>query len=775
MTSPYGAIGAKLVERGYAALPVIPGTKRPGEYRKGVWTGKNNWREEYTRRLPSRFEISIWSSAPDGGVGVVCGPASRNLVALDIDTDRTDIRTALLAILPATTLIKQGAKGETRFYRGSEIVPMADGGTLSPSWNIGDQRVADFIGPGRQTVLPPSIHPDTNAPYRWIGPDALEDTDPDDIPELPADILDQISAALVPFGYATELQRSPVSSSDAESPFRRLNDLAYGDVSAWVPALMLERCRAIRGGFEAVAHWRRSTTGRDMSVRKYNLKITEKGAVDFGDGPKSYTAINLVAAAMACDDDTAVKWLSDHLGRSVDTSGLVPRQEPAEPVSNVIPFPAVSLAPLTAKPTSDDGERDVHPLEALTRCPGLVGELVDWICDASLRPSRVLAMGTAITVIGTLLGRRVCGPTESATHLYVVGLAPTAAGKEWPLNCCGRLLEAAGAGSHEGASKFKSSSAVINALVAKPLALSAQDEFGSILKRINGRKASTHEKEISEIYRTAWGKSFESMGTSEWAGRKEEKIYAPAFSIYGMSTPDEFFDSLTGQEVENGFLNRFLVFPPVERPAEQRPKIGKGVPPHLRDKLCQLFLWGSNELALGCLGNSCLNPTAQKMDFEPSGAARSVYDEYVLKTLEQMDREKEMAPFLGRASETAIRLATIRAAGRWGHKATIDPTDMEWGRDVSAICFQSLGREASKKMIIERSHGQVYNRILDILAEAGGRVPEQRIYKSLGKSVKSRKDMQSTIEMMLRAGDVLEEKKTPLAGGPPTIWYKLGG
>ena len=92
---------------------------------------------------------------------------------------------------------KTGARGETLFYYGPGI-------TQSQSWNIAGKRVVDLIGPGRQTVLPPTIHPDTGAPYRWSGSESLEDLQPHELPTLPADIAEQITAALLPLGYRPE-------------------------------------------------------------------------------------------------------------------------------------------------------------------------------------------------------------------------------------------------------------------------------------------------------------------------------------------------------------------------------------------------------------------------------------------------------------------------------------------------------------------------------------------------------------------------------------------
>lgn len=776
--SPYASIGARLVERGYAALPIIPQTKRPGSLVKGVWTGMHKWRETYTTRLPSRFELQIWSTAPDSGVCVVAGPASRNLVGVDIDTDQADIRIAILSVLPPTTLVKVGQKGETRFFRGSEILPVVEGGTLSPSWNIGKQRVCDFIGPGRQTVLPPSVHPDTGRPYRWTGPDALEDTDPDDLPELPADIFDLISAALVPFGYVAEPEYvQPASgASTGESEFRRLNDAAYGNLSAWIPALQLDRCRAIQGGYEAVAGWRASNAGRPIAVRKLNLKITAKGAVDFGDGPKSYTAINLVMSALACDFDTAYKFLSDRLDKpSTLQISLSARPAAVEHTGEVIPFPATTIAEPPESHASEGADDDTDPMEALTYCDGVLGQVVDWIAATALRPNRVLALGGALTVLGTLMGRRACGPTGSATHLYVVGLAPTGAGKQHPINCVKRLMTAAGAKHHLGPSQFISMPAVINFLKRTPLSLCPQDEFGSFLKRTNGRRASGFEITISQMFRTAWGTCFEPMETPEWAGLPHETISCPAMSVFGLSTPGEFYEALQGADVENGYLNRFLVMETDRRAPEQDPSgAPRDVPDKIAAALKEIFYWGGSSLEASNLNNINLDPTPQPVEWA-TPKAHDAYKDFSKFVDDRQSAEPDLEPFLGRACEIAIRLATIMAAGRWGPTAKIDAKDFEWAREVSWTCAERVGRAALRTMIIEMNHGQVYNKIMDLIKKRGGRAPHREIARALGKSVKSEKDLNSTIQMMAAGGAIkIETGARPAAGGTPAVWYLMG-
>jgi hypothetical protein len=178
----YAEFGERLIERGYGALPIMPGTKRPGFLFAGCWIGLANWQKRFNNGVPSSMERAGWA-AGDSGLCVIRG--YKGLVAVDIDTDDPVITAALRKELPPSPVRKRGQRGETSFYEVKE----------SKSWNINGKRVVDLIGPGRQTVLPPTIHPDTQQPYRWLTSETLEDVAPDDLPVLPADIAERITAA----------------------------------------------------------------------------------------------------------------------------------------------------------------------------------------------------------------------------------------------------------------------------------------------------------------------------------------------------------------------------------------------------------------------------------------------------------------------------------------------------------------------------------------------------------------------------------------------------
>ena len=227
-----------------------------------------------------------------------------------------EIVAALRAALPPTSAKKFGAKGCTFFYRGP--------GIQSKRWNINGARVLDLLSVGRQSILPPSIHPESEMPYRWIGPDALDYVAPSALPLLTSSVAELISAALTPFGYQADAERPPITSINVDpsnvSMCRQLNDDALANLDAWVPILNLYGCQRTRKGYRAVATWRPSNTGQPPQRRKLNLHITPIGINDFGDGPKKYTAIDLVCAAKGCDWPAAYSELSAALGHGSDVT-----------------------------------------------------------------------------------------------------------------------------------------------------------------------------------------------------------------------------------------------------------------------------------------------------------------------------------------------------------------------------------------------------------------------------------------------------------------------
>ena len=274
-------------------------------------------------------------------------------------------------------------------------------------------------------------------------------------------------------------------------------------------------------------------------------------------------------AALGCDLEAAFAFLSGRLGwGTADVSiSLVGNSRIAAGPEGT---ERVRLG--TAKMTSTTRpELASDPLEPYTQVPGVVGDIVDWITSTARRPNRVLALGAAITVVGTLIGRRAAGPTRSATHLYVVTVAPATAGKDHPRRCILPLLEAARAGTHVHLGDITSQSGFNRAMKDSPLSIVVIDEIAGFLGRITSPKSSYWERRLSGKLREQWSCSFGAIGTMTAADYSDTRIMCPAMSIFGTSTDAEFWSVLQGSEVENGFFSRFLVLSSNRQAPEQDP------------------------------------------------------------------------------------------------------------------------------------------------------------------------------------------------------------
>ena len=200
-----------------------------------------------------------------------------------------------------------------------------------------------------------------------------------------------------------------------------------------------------------------------------------------------------------------------------------PKSKPAAAAKMTVPFEPARFNP-------DD----------LTQVPGVVGGLIDWIVKSALYPNRTLALGAALVTVGTLMGRRVMTPTRGVTHLYVVGVAESATGKQHPADCLKEALTAAGM-PRVLCGEIKSSAALDKILTEQgPLICAVIDEYGLVLDRLARSSATSSETSLMSDMRILWGTQFgKQYQTPATLDRPVELIYGPAFSIFALSIPED--------------------------------------------------------------------------------------------------------------------------------------------------------------------------------------------------------------------------------------------
>ena len=94
---------------------------------------------------------------------------------------------------PLSRFGKFGAKGKTLFYRSEKAI-------ASRKFNGEKSVLLEVMPAGRQTVIPPTIHPDTGRPYQWLEPNfTLLTHRVEQLPALSPEIVEDLEQALQPW------------------------------------------------------------------------------------------------------------------------------------------------------------------------------------------------------------------------------------------------------------------------------------------------------------------------------------------------------------------------------------------------------------------------------------------------------------------------------------------------------------------------------------------------------------------------------------------------
>ena len=821
--SPLQSAAENLLSLGYRIVPIMPRQKAPGEFVGGRWKAMDGW-PRYKSTAPTKWELGMWGKWPDANIGVVLGsPVGDGLVviAIDLDLRDPDELRAVMGQLPPTPMSKAGAKGETLFFRASpEFKSRA---FKRPTGEIDEKTgrpktegIADLLtgNATKQTVVPPSRHPD-GFDYRWLrGPVAARD-----LPIFGPGAMERFEEALRALGWeasgassapaglvrARQATSAPASTqgsgSTDETVFSELNRRALNNLAAWVPELGLFNCRPARGGFEAVATWRSSSTGRPDSERKRNLSIQSSGIKDFGT-ETTYSPIDLVMNANGGGFGDAYQWLSMILD-PVDETGVVITFDPTKRQGATPPAkigdPATeleandTLPPVVRLPDMAPAffDTDIDLVEwAEPDCfpNGLVGKVAKWICDTAIEPTPILAYGAALALVGTAAGRQFQGPTGTGTHLYIIGAAATGVGKDHPMQAVMTALNDAGMGNLVGPSDFTADSAVLRHLQDKPLSVCLMDEFGSFWKRISGRRAGNWEAAITRALREPWGRSFGAMRTKQYAGigPASEDIWWPAMSILGMTTPGEFFGALTGSDVENGMANRLLVLTTQRRIADKRSRdeikaayFGAKAttlvtPDAIRLGLASIRDWQGQLIGQQIAWSSNQRPAMPVVQAGIRDDAADVLFSYRQWILWRAADDEAFGKFYSRGAEMAQRIALIHAVG----EAAVYKVDPKI----------TLEHVTAAIRLVDWSLRTLWARVADHQAPEGLREVVQAVFKALdrrgGKKVPrtdlrqglhgaAKRDLQDAIEELEESGVIKVERERAANAKKPTEFYSI--
>jgi hypothetical protein len=613
-----------------------------------------------------------WTRVPGANVGIAMGAAS-GIDALDVDPRNGGDDTLAQAErsfgrLPDTAIQLTGGGGYHYLFRHDPQRRLRSPG-----------RGVDVKGTGGYIVAEPSSHA-TGGTYAWEG--SADPTEGHPIAAAPAWLAPEAAAPNTSTAAQVEAvgHLPPGRIADLRAALAHIDPSSYAQ---WIAVGQALHSTQAPEAFELWDTWSQGATNYDATTAIKWRTFNAGGALHV---------------------ESIFAW-----ARDAGWDGTTPAQPTAAPVKPFVPPPAAAPEPLL-------------------QLPGALGTFVDLYNRTAPKPQPQFAVQAALAFACVVLGRRYRTARDNWPGLYLVNVAKSAAGKEHARTVIDATLSAAGLAHLLGPSGYTSDSAVFSALHHQPCHLTVIDELGELLGNAKAQ-GNYHKRQAITALVQAWGllhgtlrpQGYSTMALQ--AAQRQEAatrcVHRPALSMLAMTTPRTFYDSLTEQSIEGGFLNRLLI---VESQIGRQ--LARDVDPlEVPDSLvewCRAAREGQGGNLAGFDLAADQVPVPRVVEFTP--AARAAFRAYEAECMAAMDRldPEGLAELEGRSAEKAMRIALLLAVADNVTTPFIQPEHAEWAiAYVRHYTAQTI--EAVRRYLNGSQFGQWRQAVLDALRRAGER------------------------------------------------------
>jgi hypothetical protein len=273
-----------------------------------------------------------------------------------------------------------------------------------------------------------------------------------------------------------------------------------------------------------------------------------------------------------------------------------------------------------------------------------------------------LALAAGIALSGLIMANKVKSESGLRTNFYCLGVAESAGGKDHARRVCRAILEQANMINREIGIP-KSGAGLLSGLRKSGNAgIMLLDEFGKYMQAISGKKASSHEAEITrimmELYTSA-NSTFSGMEYADHDGKMPRQIIVnPCLCMYPVTTPGRFHEALTSSDALDGFVARFMVFEVEKYPLDPiKPAVAtEAIPQDLLDEIQAWRMFGVS----GSMGDA---GDAEAITITSTPAAEALLDDFQKRMRYQWDLDRRkmtgLHPIYGRLAEIARKLALV--------------------------------------------------------------------------------------------------------------------
>ncbi len=404
--------------------------------------------------------------------------------------------------------------------------------------------------------------------------------------------------------------------------------------------------------------------------------------------------------------------------------------------------------------------------EELLRIPGFISDVMDFCLATAPYPNQVMAFCGALALQSFLAGRKVRDPGDNRTNLYLLGLAHSAAGKDWPRKINTRILHKIGLADGLG-ERFASGEGIQDALFLSPSMLFQTDEIDGLLQSINKSRDARHENIMTTLLTMYSSANSVFPMRRKAGGESPGTIDQPCLTIFGTAIPNHYYEALSERMLTNGFFARMIILECGRR--------GDGQEPQIRD-----------------LPDSIVNAAQSWSDYRPGTGNLSEWhplprivpqtpraQQILIDARKQADSEYKHAEAAcdavgttvwGRVSEQTRKLSLLYAISQSRIDAEIDESAAEWAATFVMHQTRRMLHMAHGHVAANSFHAECL-KVIQKLKEAAGR---QLSHSVLLKRMKlDSKTFQGIIETLVQQGDV---EFVPIkTGGRSGLQYRLPG
>jgi hypothetical protein len=536
--------------------------------------------KRYQKQLPTEAELSAWFANGHDAVCILCGRASNNLEIIDFDVGGEQFA-PWWDCIPAElrerlVIASTQSGGRHAIYRCESSVS----GNLKLAQRRDGTKIITLIetrGEGGLFLCAPTVG------YEMVqghlcDPPVLTEAERDALLqsawELNAHVPQVVDG---PSDNGVHRQRSTLSVEQCASPpdksDRPGDDFnRRGDVRD-----LLEQHGWVRTKAGENEYWRRpgKSAGMSATLKDRVFYVFSSNAAPF-EPNQAYSPFSVYTQLICGGDfEQAARSLRE-LGFGGDSPGSLTDHATGVDISAIV---RMSAAPGASSPDNGhSGEcptdtADPGPLPAeMLRIPGFVGQVMDFCLATAPYPNPVMAFCGAISLLAFLAGRKVRDSGDNRTNFYLLGLAHSSAGKDWPRKINTRIVHEVGLADCLG-ERFASGEGIQDALFQTPSMLFQTDEIDGMLQSINKAKDARHEAIMSTLL-TMYSSANSVFPMRRKAGKESPGVIdQPNLVIFGTAIPNHYYEALSERMLTNGFFARMIILEAGQRASGQEPSI----------------------------------------------------------------------------------------------------------------------------------------------------------------------------------------------------------